>query len=62
MQKSCNKNCELYTETHDSIAVNSCQIELARKDIILLSNIVVMFYKAGSGTGLEDNKFVKFTI
>ena len=21
-----------------------------------------MFYKAGSGTGLEDNKFVKFTL
>ena len=29
---------------------------------ILLSNIAVIFYKAGSRTGVEDNKFIKFTL
>ena len=56
------EHCEPYTETDDSIAVNSGQIELARKDIILLSNIAVIFYKAGSRTGLEDNKIIKFNL
>ena len=55
------EHCELYTEIHDSITINSCQIELARKDIILLSNIVAIFYKAGLHTGIED-KFIKFTL
>ena len=30
------KHCELYTEIHGLIAVNSCQMKLARKNIILL--------------------------
>ena len=55
------EHCELYPEIHESIAANSCQNELARKDIILLSNIVAKFYKAGSRTGVED-KFIKFTL
>ena len=54
------EHCELYTEIYSSIAVNSCQIELARKHIILLSNVSVMFYKAGSCTGMENNRFIKF--
>ena len=29
-------HCDLCTEIHGSTAVNSCQIELAQKDIILL--------------------------
>ena len=29
-------HCDLYTEIHGSTAANSCQIELAQKDIILL--------------------------
>ena len=37
-----NEHCELYSEIHGSIAVNSCQVELARKDIILLSNVSVI--------------------
>ena len=28
------EHCDLYTEIHGSIDVNSCQIELAQKDII----------------------------
>ena len=53
--------CELYTEINDSIAVNSYQIELAKKDIILLSNIVAVFHKVGSRTGVED-RFIKFNL
>ena len=53
---------ELYTEIHDSVAVNNCQIELAREGIILLSNIAVIFYKAGSGTGVKGNRFIKFAL
>ena len=38
--KSYKEHCELYTEIHDSIAIKSCQIELAQKCIILLSNVL----------------------
>ena len=41
------KHCELCTEIHGSIAVSSCPIELAHKDIILLSNVSIIVYKAG---------------
>ena len=56
------EHCNLYTEIHGSIAVNNCQIELARKDIILLSNVSVIFYKAGARTGVENNRFIKFSL
>ena len=56
------EHCELYTELHGSIAVDSCQIELAQEDIILLSSISVMFYKAGARTDAENNRFIKFSI
>ena len=56
------EHCDLYTEIHGSIAVNSCQIELPQKDIILLSSISVIFYKAGARTGAENNRFIKFSI
>ena len=54
-------HCDLYTEIHGSVAVNSCQIGLAQKDIILLSGISVIFYKAGVVTGVENNIFIKFS-
>ena len=54
------KHCEPYTEVHGLIAVNSCQMELARKIIILLSNVSIIFYKAGSHTVLEKNRFIRF--
>ena len=38
--KSYKEHCELYTEIHDSVAISSCQIELAQKYIILLSNVL----------------------
>ena len=54
--------CELYTEVHSSIAVNRCQIELARKDIILLSSVSMIFYGAGSRTNVENNSLIKFSL
>ena len=56
------EHCDLYTEIHGSIAVNSCQIELAQKDIILLSNVSIIVYKAGKRTGAESNKFINFNL
>ena len=51
------EHCELYAEIYGSIAVNSCQIELAQKYIILLTNVSIIVYKAGKGTGVENNIF-----
>ena len=56
------EHCDLYTEIHGSITVNSCQIELAQKDIILLSNVSIIVYKAGKRTGVENNKFLHFNL
>ena len=53
---------ELYTEIHGSVTANICPIELAPKDIILLSNISIIVYKAGKRTGLENNKFIHFSL
>ena len=51
---------DLYTEIHGSIAVNSCQIELAQKYIIVLSEVSIVIYKAGKRTGVENTKFIHF--
>ena len=56
------EHCDLYTEIHGSIAVNSCQIELAQKDIILLSNVSIIVYKAGERTSVENNKLIHFNL
>ena len=56
------EHCDLYTEIHGSIAVNSCQIELAQKDIISLSSVSVIFYKAGARNSAENNRFIKFSL
>ena len=56
------EHCDLYTEIHGSIAVNSSQIELAQKYIILLSNTTIVIYKAGKRTGVENNKFINFNL
>ena len=57
--RSYKEHFELYTESHGPIAVTSSQIEPVRKDIILLSDVAVMLYKACSRTGVK-NKHVKF--
>ena len=51
---------DLYTEIHGSIAVNSCQVELAQKYIILLSEVSIVIYKAGKRTEVESTKFIHF--
>ena len=56
------EHCQLYTEIHGSIAVNSCQIELAQKDIILLSNASIIVYRTGKRTSVENNKFIHFNL
>ena len=53
---------DLYNEIHGSIAVNSCQIELAQKDIISLSNVSIILYEAGKRIGVENNEFIYFNI
>ena len=56
------EHCDLYTEIHGSIAVNSCQVELAQKDIILLSKISIVIYKAGKRNHVENTKFISFNL
>ena len=56
------EHCDLYTEIHGSIAVNSCQIELAQKDIILLSKVYILVYKAGKRTRIENIKLVSLNL
>ena len=53
---------DLYTKIHGSIAVNSCQIGLTQKDIILLSGVSIVIYKAGKQTDVENTKFIHFNI
>ena len=52
------EHCELRTEIHDVITVNSCQKDPARK---LISDTAVMLYRAGSRKGVE-NRYIKFTL
>ena len=56
------EHCELYTEIHGSVAINSCQIELAQKVIILLSNVSIIVYKVGKRTGVENNKLIHLSL
>ena len=57
------EHCDLYTEIHGSIAVNSCQNGLAQKGIILLSMISIIFYKAVKHAGVEKiNTFINFRL
>ena len=56
------KHCDRYTEIHGSIAVDSCQIELAQKDIILLSEVSIMIYMAGKCTSVENDTFIHFNL
>ena len=54
------EHCGLYTKIHGSIAVNSCQIELLQKDMILLSRVSIIVFKTGKQTGVENTKFEHF--
>ena len=58
------EHCELYTEIHGSIAVNSCQIGLFKKDKILLEDNKLFKYsysKATSGVFKLDN-YIQFIL
>ena len=52
---------KLYAENHGLTIVNSCQIELARKDIILISEAVVVLYGIGLRTVIKD-RHIKCTL
>ena len=53
---------DLSTKINSSISVNSCQIELAQNDMILLSSDFIIFYKVGACTDVENNLFIKFSL
>ena len=54
--------CDLYTEIQGSIAVNGRQVGLAQKNIILISKVSVIVYKARKRTGVENSKFISFNL
>ena len=56
------EHCDIYTKIHCSIAVNSCQIERTQKDIILLSEVFIVIYKAGKHTDVENTNFIHFNL
>ena len=53
---------DLYTEIHGLIVVNSCQIRLPQKDIILLSKAPITTYKVGKPTGVENRNLIYSSI
>ena len=56
------RHYNLYTEIHGSIVINSYQIELAQRDIILLSNSPITTYKAGTTHGIENRNLIHSSI
>ena len=48
------EHCDLYPKIHGSIVVDSCQIKLTQKYIILLSEVSIVIYKAGKHTEVEN--------
>ena len=59
---SFNEHYDLYSKIHGSIAIHSCQVGLAQKDIILLSKASLIVYKADKQTGVTNTEFIKFTL
>ena len=59
------EHCELYTEIHGSIAVNSCPIGLFKKDKILLEDNKLFKYsylKASSPGVFKLDEYIEFTL
>ena len=59
------KHCDLYTEIHGSIAVNSCQVVLFKKDKILLEDNELFKYsysKASSSGVFKLDDYIEFTL
>ena len=55
------KHFELYTKIYGPIAVSTCHIKLAKKDITFLSDVVLILYKALFCMGVQDG-FIQFII
>ena len=53
---------DLYTEIHGSIAVNSFQIDLTQKDIVLLSKVSIIVDKTGKHTAVENTNFISLNL
>ena len=53
---------DLYTKIHVSIAIHGFQISTSQKDIILLSKVSLIIYKAGKQAGVTNTEFIKFTL
>ena len=56
------ENYELYTKIYGSIAVNSFQIKLVQKDIILLSKVSIIVYKTDNRASVENHKCIHFNL
>ena len=59
------EHCDLYTEIHGSIAVNSCHVELFKKDKILLEDSKLFIYsysKALSSGVFKLDDYIDFTL
>ena len=59
------EHCDLYTEIHGSIAVNSCHVELFKKDKILLEDSKLFKYsysKALSSGVFKLDDYIDFTL
>lgn len=56
----CKERFELYTKTHGSIVGNNCQIKLAKKDKILLKDILINYLNEVSNT-IRIDDFFTFT-
>ena len=56
------EHCDLNTRIRGSIAVNRCQVDLAQKEIILLSKAPLIVYKAGKRTSVTNTDHKGFTL
>lgn len=56
----CKERIEIYTDIHCPFVFKSCCIALVRIKIILLSDKVVIVFKAGSRTGVKE-RHIKLT-
>ena len=56
------KHVELYTEIYGSIAVNTCQIELARNDKIMLADDIMILYSKSTLYTSSLYKSIQFTL
>ena len=59
---SYNEHYDLYSKIDGSIAIHSCQVSIAQKDIILLLKASLKVYMAGKQTGVTNTEFIKFTL